>query len=86
MTSIGPLGSPAGFMRLSHGSPHCSHTGDPLFESEGCLCLSGQVNDEFLEYTKQQGNDLSTPRPPYFPGLHSDVRSCVLLMSVFASD
>jgi Uncharacterized protein conserved in bacteria (DUF2237) len=26
-----------------------------------------QVSDDFLEYTKEQGNDLSTPRPG-FPG------------------
>lgn len=36
-----------------------------------------QVTDEFLEYTKARGNDLSTPRPPRFPGLKPGDRWCL---------
>ena len=35
------------------------------------------VSDEFLTYTKDQGNDLSTPRPPSFPGLKGGDRWCL---------
>ena len=39
----------------------------------GTHLLCATVTDEFLEYTKSQGNDLSTPHPPGFPGLkHRD--------------
>lgn len=32
--------------------------------------MCAQVTEAFLEYTKEQGNDLSTPMPAYgFPGL-----------------
>jgi uncharacterized protein (DUF2237 family) len=37
-----------------------------------------QVTREFLEFSKEQGNDLSTPRPEYnFPGLVPGDRWCV---------
>ena len=36
-----------------------------------------QVTEEFLEYTKSRGNDLSTPRPPSFPGLKPGDRWCL---------
>lgn len=36
------------------------------------------INDEFLEYSKQMGNDLKTPLPQYgFPGLVEGDRWCV---------
>ncbi|MEM7065295.1 MAG: DUF2237 domain-containing protein [Cyanobacteria bacterium P01_B01_bin.77] len=36
----------------------------------GSHVVCAQVTEEFLGYTKAQGNDLSTPRPMYqFPGL-----------------
>ena len=34
------------------------------------------MTDEFLEYTKNQGNDLSTPRGN-FPGLKKDDQWCL---------
>ncbi len=38
----------------------------------GVHVVCAQVTDEFLTFTKQQGNDLSTPIPAYnFPGLKS---------------
>lgn len=37
-----------------------------------------QVNEEFLEYTRSKGNDLSTPAPQYnFPGLKPGDRWCL---------
>jgi hypothetical protein len=39
------------------------------------------VTDEFLEYSKSRGNDLSTPRPEYrFPGLKDGDRWCLCAM------
>lgn len=36
------------------------------------------MTDEFLEFAKEQGNDLSTPIPEYqFPGLKAGDRWCV---------
>lgn len=36
------------------------------------------ITDDFLEFTKQQGNDLSTPRPEYqFPGLKAGDAWCL---------
>ncbi|MCU4926717.1 DUF2237 domain-containing protein [Halobacteria archaeon AArc-dxtr1] len=38
------------------------------------------MTQEFLEYSREQGNDLITPRPEYdFPGLHPGDRWCVCL-------
>ncbi len=63
---------------------------DPLtgFFRDGC-CQTGpddlgshtvcaRVTDAFLEYSRMQGNDLSTPRPEYrFRGLKAGDRWCV---------
>ena len=39
------------------------------------------VTDEFLEFSKAQGNDLSTPFPEYnFPGLKDGDRWCLCAM------
>ena len=38
------------------------------------------MTQEFLEYSREQGNDLITPRPEFdFPGLHPGDRWCVCL-------
>jgi len=43
------------------------HTGPEDF---GIHSVCAQVTAEFLDYTRVQGNDLSTPQPAYgFPGL-----------------
>ena len=35
----------------------------------GCHAVCAQVTAKFLEFSRQMGNDLSTPRPEYaFPG------------------
>ncbi|WP_372678200.1 DUF2237 family protein [Desulfosarcina sp.] len=40
--------------------------------------VCAQVTDEFLEFTKHQGNDLSTPHPAAgFPGLKPGDRWCL---------
>lgn len=45
---------------------HC-HTGP---DDRGVHVVCAVMTEEFLTYTKAQGNDLSTPRPQYkFPGL-----------------
>ncbi|MEM8779573.1 MAG: DUF2237 domain-containing protein [Cyanobacteria bacterium P01_G01_bin.49] len=44
----------------------------------GVHVVCAQVTDEFLAFTKQQGNDLSTPIASYnFPGLKSGDRWCL---------
>ena len=66
----------------------CSH--DPLtgWTRNGC-CETGEgdmgvhtvcvrVSDEFLAFSRQAGNDLSTPRPEYgFPGLKNGDQWCL---------
>jgi len=73
---------------LSEDLIACSH--DPLtgFYRDGC-CNTGAgdlglhtvcvvASDEFLSFSKQQGNDLSTPNPMYdFPGLNAGDRWCL---------
>ncbi len=40
--------------------------------------LCAQMTDEFLEFSKDQGNDLSTPHPEWeFPGLEPGNRWCL---------
>ncbi|MDJ0601429.1 MAG: DUF2237 domain-containing protein [Crocosphaera sp.] len=44
----------------------------------GVHVVCAQVTAEFLTFTKQQGNDLSTPIPAYdFPGLKPGDRWCL---------
>jgi uncharacterized protein (DUF2237 family) len=43
---------------------------------EGTHTVCARVNDEFLEYTKSKGNDLSTPNE-YFPGLKDGDHWCL---------
>ena len=43
---------------------------------QGTHLICAKVNDDFLEYTKAKGNDLSTPRS-YFPGLKSGNHWCL---------
>jgi uncharacterized protein (DUF2237 family) len=69
----------------------CSH--DPLtgYFRDGCCntdasdrgshVVCAVVTDEFLEYSKSRGNDLSTPRPEYrFPGLKDGDRGCLFAL------
>jgi len=44
----------------------------------GCHAVCAQMTEEFLSYSREVGNDLSTPRPEYnFPGLKVGDRWCV---------
>jgi len=52
-----------GFLR----DGHCRHLDRDPGRHEVCAVMT----QEFLEYSREQGNDLITPRPEYeFPGLH----------------
>lgn len=51
------------------------HTGP---DDAGIHVVCAVMTDAFLEYTKKQGNDLSTPMPAYgFPGLKAGDRWCL---------
>jgi uncharacterized protein (DUF2237 family) len=53
---------------------HCRH----LPEDRGRHELCAVVTQEFLEYSREQGNDLVTPRPEFdFPGLHPGDHWCL---------
>jgi hypothetical protein len=53
----------------------CCHTGP---EDLGVHVVCAEMTDEFLTFTKAQGNDLSTPRPSLnFPGLTPGDRWCL---------
>jgi uncharacterized protein (DUF2237 family) len=44
----------------------------------GCHEICAVVTDEFLQYSKAQGNDLVTPQPEFdFPGLEPGDRWCL---------
>lgn len=46
--------------------------------SPGTHLICATVTSQFLEYTKAQGNDLSTPKPQYrFPGLKPGDNWCL---------
>lgn len=47
----------------------------------GSHVVCAVVTDEFLDYSKSRGNDLSTPRPEYrFAGLRDGDRWCLCAM------
>lgn len=53
----------------------CCNTG---LEDRGSHTVCAQVTAEFLEFSRAQGNDLSTPRPEFdFPGLNPGDRWCL---------
>lgn len=44
----------------------------------GCHAVCAQVTEEFLVYSRNQGNDLSSPSPIFqFPGLQPGDRWCI---------
>lgn len=52
----------------------CNTSEDDAGSHTVCVVLT----DEFLEFSKSRGNDLSTPRPEFdFPGLHAGDRWCL---------
>lgn len=51
---------------------------DTCAEDHGCHTVCVEVTESFLDFSRQQGNDLSTPRPEFrFPGLQPGDRWCV---------
>ena len=74
------------------GDPLEACSTDPTtgFERDGCCGthpddrgrheLCAVMTDEFLEFSKDRGNDLTTPRPQFqFPGLDPGDRWCLCL-------
>lgn len=72
------------------GEPLKTCSSDPLtgFFRDGCCNTDDQdigmhtvcavMTDEFLAFSKERGNDLSTPRPQWnFPGLKNGDRWCL---------
>ena len=50
-------------------------------EDQGKHIVCAVMTDEFLTFSKAQGNDLSTPRPEYdFPGLVAGDKWCLCLL------
>ena len=61
-----------GFFRTGH----CDTCGD----DEGMHTICARMTDDFLEFSREQGNDLSTPVPEYrFPGLKAGDFWCLCL-------
>jgi uncharacterized protein len=53
----------------------CCNTGP---RDRGTHTVCAVMTDAFLSFTKNRGNDLSTPRPEYdFPGLNAGDRWCL---------
>ena len=53
----------------------CCRTGR---DDQGVHVVCARVTAEFLEFSRQAGNDLSTPRPEYgFPGLQAGDQWCL---------
>ncbi len=53
----------------------CCRTGP---EDLGLHAICAEVTEEFLQFSKARGNDLSTPNPEYdFPGLKPGDRWCL---------
>ncbi len=53
----------------------CCNTGS---EDLGLHVVCAQMTEDFLAFTQDQGNDLSTPRPEFgFPGLKPGDRWCL---------
>ncbi|MBA3334444.1 MAG: DUF2237 domain-containing protein [Pyrinomonadaceae bacterium] len=47
----------------------------------GSHTVCTQVTDEFLEFSRERGNDLSTPRPEFnFPGLKNGDKWCLCVL------
>lgn len=72
-----------------HGSPITPCCYDPMTgwlrdgfcktdnRDVGVHTVCAQMTEQFLDYTKAAGNDLSTAHPPFFPGLKAGDRWCL---------
>ncbi|MBX3251416.1 MAG: DUF2237 domain-containing protein [Myxococcales bacterium] len=76
LSVLGRKLEPCGFRpRTGFYRDGCCSTGP---EDRGSHTVCAQVTADFLAYSKQAGNDLSTPRPEWdFPGLQPGDRWCV---------
>ena len=71
----GPLGRCSDKPLTGFFRDGCCNTSD---EDVGSHTVCVVLTDEFLEFSKARGNDLSTPRPEFdFPGLKSGDRWCL---------
>jgi uncharacterized protein (DUF2237 family) len=55
----------------------CCDTGP---DDTGMHTVCAIMTEEFLRFSKQRGNDLITPRPPGFAGLHAGDPWCLCAM------
>lgn len=56
----------------------CCNTGP---EDVGLHTLCAEMTDQFLAFSKERGNDLSTPNPMFqFPGLKAGDRWCLCVL------
>ena len=56
----------------------CCHTGA---EDAGMHTVCAEMTEDFLRFSKQRGNDLSTPNPRFdFPGLRDGDRWCLCVL------
>jgi uncharacterized protein len=46
-------------------------------DDHGMHTVCAQLTQEFLDFTRSRGNDLSTPHPPHFPGLKEGDKWCL---------
>ncbi|CAM4860472.1 unnamed protein product [Rotaria socialis] len=46
-------------------------------DDHGLHTVCAQMTNEFLDFTRSHGNDLTTPHPPYFPGLQVGDKWCL---------
>jgi len=77
--SLNVLGTPLALCSLDPRTGFtrngCCETGP---EDQGSHTVCAEVTAEFLQFSKAQGNDLSTPRTEYgFPGLKPGDRWCL---------
>ena len=71
----GPLGRCSDAPKTGVYRDGCCNTGD---EDVGRHTVCVVMTEEFLAFSRAQGNDLSTPRPEYgFPGLAAGDRWCL---------
>ena len=71
----GPLGTCSDRPLTGFFRDGCCNTSD---EDAGSHTVCVVLTDEFLQFSKSRGNDLSTPRPEFdFPGLHAGDRWCL---------
>ncbi len=71
----GPLGSCSGKPVTGFFRDGCCNTS---YEDLGSHTVCVLLTEDFLEFSKARGNDLSTPRPEFdFPGLQAGDRWCL---------